>query len=308
MEFGTTASTVAAGNHAHDFVSLTNVPPVLNVPVAAGASAAIVQSITVNAKSDCGNISPAPRLEVYVNGALIGGIDVTSSSYADTAPFEVNPSRYASEVAVAFANDNQNGGCDHNLYVDHVTLTTASGPITLRSADTAHAIYDIGASFFDNIDVLPARPDLRYSGALRFFLSPAPAHKPAAVAPSFLQPPAWIQTSTGPHSAWTPLWSQTITVPDAAFYWFSLQGHWYVSGGWCYATLLVDGVPAANPCNTGGGACAGGALTASTTLESVSHQVFFHLTPGTHSVAVAVVAQNTCWINGARVYYVAIPQ
>jgi len=66
VAFGTDANTAAPGNHSH-------------YP-AGGASASIVTSITVNAKADCGAISPPPRMEVYVNGSLIGGIDVTNSA------------------------------------------------------------------------------------------------------------------------------------------------------------------------------------------------------------------------------------
>ena len=187
-----------------DATSPLALPAVLNPPIANGASAAIVQSITVNAKSDCGNVAPAPHLEVYLNGALMGGIDVTGSTYADTAPFTVSPNRYASEIAVAFTNDNNNGGCDHNLYVDHVTLTTTAGTVTLSSTDAAHAVYDVG-NFFDNVNVLPAGATMASSGALRFFIAPSPLHAPAPTAPSYLQPPMWSYSASGPVGAWTTL-------------------------------------------------------------------------------------------------------
>jgi hypothetical protein len=160
------------GEHAaalHDFTKLTGVPAAFSAPVAAGASAQIVSAITVNAKSDCGGVAPLPHLQVFVNGDLVGETDVTVSSYADTAVFTLNPARFANEVAVAFANDNATGGCDHNLYVDHVTLTTPGGPVVLRATDSAHAIID-RTNYFDGIDVMPASSSLLWTGALRFFL------------------------------------------------------------------------------------------------------------------------------------------
>jgi hypothetical protein len=137
-----------------------------------GASAAIVSQIVVRASSDCGSIAPAPHLEVYVDGQLVGGTDVNNSTYADTAPFVLNPPRYAHEVAVAFTNDNQSGTCDHNLHVEQIKLTTAAGVVSIPATDRAHVIYDQGG-YFDSQDVLPGGNDLAVTGALRFFLAPS---------------------------------------------------------------------------------------------------------------------------------------
>jgi hypothetical protein len=311
VSYGTTAGTVAAGDHNHSFASLSGFPAVANPPVPGGASAAIVTGITVNAKADCASIAPAPHMEVYVNGSRIGGIDVTSSTYADSALFNVTPARYASEIAVVFTNDNQNGGCDHNLWVDHVTLTTAAGPITLRADDAAHVIYDRGTSYFDDVDVYPAQKGLSHSGALRFFIAPAAQHRPIQTAPGFVQSANWGYSQAGPVTAWTTLWSGNITVPDASTLWVSAQGHWTNStgGGWCYATVMVDGVPAAAPCSTTSSSCSGAAHTYTTNWEALSHQAFFQVAPGTHSLGIGVVmtSGNTCSVNGARIFYAALP-
>ncbi|HVE86930.1 MAG TPA: collagen-like protein [Myxococcales bacterium] len=152
------------------FGGITDVPPALVLPFPGGVSSAIISQIVVTAAADCGSISPAPRLEVYVDGVNVGGTDVTQSTFADTSPFPINPARYAHEVAVAFTNDNQNGTCDHNLHVQQIKLTTAAGPVTIQATDAAHVLYDRGA-FFDNVDVGPATMDLGLPGALRFFLS-----------------------------------------------------------------------------------------------------------------------------------------
>src|SRR5207244_1812745 len=113
-----TPGTINTASNPVDWTKLKGVPSVALTPLPGGASAAIVTSITVNAKSDCGNLSPVPYMEVYVNGALVGGTGVTGSTYADTAPFAVSPARFTSEIAIAFTNDGLSGTCDRNLYVD----------------------------------------------------------------------------------------------------------------------------------------------------------------------------------------------
>lgn len=131
------------------------------------ASEAIVSAVSVNAKSACAH--PAPHLDIWVNGALIAGTDVTNSTFADTAVFPVAPTRYANEVALTFTNG---GTCPHNLYIDHITLTTPAGAVALKAADPSHVIFDRGA-FFDGVDVATGTDDLAVTGALRFLISPA---------------------------------------------------------------------------------------------------------------------------------------
>jgi hypothetical protein len=112
-------------------------------------------------------------MKVFVNQEPVGEADITWTTLADTGTFTLNPPVYASEVAVAFTNDSQAGGCDHNITVDHVNLITANGTIVLSPTDTEHAIYDVSA-FFDNKNVRPAQKVMGWTGALRFFLSPMP--------------------------------------------------------------------------------------------------------------------------------------
>ena len=164
------------GEHAaalHDFTKLTSVPAGLKSP-AAGASAAIITKVTVSAKADvCATPAPAPHFEIYVNGLLVpgSGTDVlNATAYKDYA-IPIVPSRYASEVAVAFTSDWGSSACNVNLYVDHIVLTTAAGAIAASAADSANVIYDRGA-FFDNVDVVPATSTLAWNGALRFFIAP----------------------------------------------------------------------------------------------------------------------------------------
>ncbi len=166
------------GEHAaslHDFSKLTGIPAGLTNP-AAGAAAAIISQVVVSAKADvCPTPAPAPHFDLYVNGRIVGGKDVTNASAYQPFTIAVAPSRYASEVAVVFTSDWNNGTCDVNLYVEKITLTTAAGNITILATDSAHAIYDVGNTyfdFFDNVDVRAATSTLAWNGALRFLVSP----------------------------------------------------------------------------------------------------------------------------------------
>lgn len=130
-------------------------------------------------------------MALYVNRELIGQVDVTSSSLADYAFMLASPT-YADEVAVAFINDSMAGGCDHNLYVESITLS--SGPL-IASTATERVVYDRG-EFFDQKDVLPGQQALPINGALRFFLAPRGERQVAYLA-SFSQqtPVVWSSTT-----------------------------------------------------------------------------------------------------------------
>src|SRR4051812_48579648 len=48
-----------------------------------GVAASIATAITVNARSDCGSITPPPHMEVFVDHVRVGGADITSSTFGD---------------------------------------------------------------------------------------------------------------------------------------------------------------------------------------------------------------------------------
>ena len=57
-----------------------------------------------------------------------------------------------------YTNDGNAGSCDHNLYVNHIKLSTGA---TLSSSDTKHVFFDKTgsaglATAFDGIDVTSA--------------------------------------------------------------------------------------------------------------------------------------------------------
>ncbi len=124
---------------------------------------------------------------------VVGGtVNVSSITVASQdVTIAVSPARFASEIAVAFTND-YNSGYDTNLYVDHVTLTTAAGSLTVPATDQAHVIYDRGG-FFDGVDVAPGTNLLSINGALRIFLTTgAPPEIPPGTVVAFAGPVANI--------------------------------------------------------------------------------------------------------------------
>jgi len=125
----------------------------------------------------------------------------------------------------------------------------------------------------------------------------------------YIQPPNWSYSASGNVSGWVTLWSGTINVPQNSVLYVSLIGHWEVTSNWCFATVLVDGTPIAANCTSSNGSCWGASHTYSTTWENLAFVGFVYITAGTHTLAAAVVPGNsTCYVNGARLYYAAIPQ
>ena len=149
-----------------------------------GVAQAITTTVTINAKSDCGSVAPVPHMEVFADHVRIGGLDVTNSTYAD-AKFTLPSPRFIGELTVVFTNDSTAGGCDHNLYVDHITLSTGA---TISSSDTEHVLYDKMSttelsSAFDGVDVVPATAVIGQNGGLRFFVGASgPQAKPGGAA------------------------------------------------------------------------------------------------------------------------------
>jgi hypothetical protein len=155
-------------------LAIASVPYAMRADVASrvegkpGASGSILESFTVNARSDCGTVAPTPRMAIYVNREQVGPeIEVVPASYA---AYEVRlPAKtYASEIAVAFVNDSMEGSCDHNLHVESIVLPDGT---VLRADSGENVVYDKDDPF-DGVDVAAATTSLDVPGALRFFLGP----------------------------------------------------------------------------------------------------------------------------------------
>jgi hypothetical protein len=184
-------------------------------------------------------------MEVFVNGALVGATDVSSSTASDYGPFSVTPSRYSSEVAVAFVNNNSNGGCDHNLHVARVSLTTPTGIVSLQATDAAHAVMDWGtdavtndrAPYFDGVDVSPATTTFARNGALRFFVSPSSSRQGAPLVTG--ASPGYMILGAGPSIV---VASTTLAGPAVVFAEWSGLVHNPGTGGATYSRIFLDGV------------------------------------------------------------------
>lgn len=165
--------------------------------VQGGASGAIIAEVTIRASGDCGSEAQPPHMALYINQVLVAEWDVPNASYADFIKTLSAPV-HASEVAVAFTNDNSAGGCDHNLHVESVSFDTG---VTINATDTERVIYDRGG-FFDQADVLPGRSNLDWTGALRIFMAPGASQR-AGLAP--VQVFRYSSPDGGEWDSWTPL-------------------------------------------------------------------------------------------------------
>jgi hypothetical protein len=92
----------------------------------------------------------------------------------------------------------------------------------------------------------------------------------------------------------------------------TLSGHWEVSSNWCYASVLVDGTSLANNnCNSAVTDCYGAAHTYGTTWAPVGFTAYTLVAAGQHTLSAAVVPAGTgttCYMNGARIFWQAIPR
>ncbi|HVE85924.1 MAG TPA: carbohydrate-binding domain-containing protein, partial [Myxococcales bacterium] len=135
-----------------------------------GASGAIAGTFTIRARSDCGSVAPVPHMVLFLEQQQVAEWDVPNASYADFVA-TIPAARYASEADVVFTNDNNTGACDHNLYVESLQV---GGQQPIQATRTDAVIYDKGG-YFDGVDVAPGQNLLDATGALRFFLGPAPS-------------------------------------------------------------------------------------------------------------------------------------
>lgn len=145
----------------------------------------IASSIVVRAASSCGTIEPRPLMGVYVNRKLVARITVANGTYAD---YTVNlpADTYIHHAAVAFMNDNQSGGCDHNLFVESIRVGGLVIPATAPGV-----VYDRGgtaALMFDDQDVIAPTNILAWNGALRFFIAADDARPHVIVCEKNLSP------------------------------------------------------------------------------------------------------------------------
>lgn len=141
--------------------------------LAAGASAA--PTLVVNASGSlAGGVGPI--MEVRVNGAVIGKVEVratTPTAYAFSAAALAG----GAKVDVVFTNDAVVNGQDRNLYVAY--LSDGSRTV-LPSATGATIDRGAGTKAFDGLDVIAGQGGLAWNGALRLTWPSAAATAPTA--------------------------------------------------------------------------------------------------------------------------------
>ena len=107
-----------------------------------------------------------PTMQVLVDGAAMGSVEVKSSVYTDYRfALQAVPGQ---RVDIVFSNDGATSTEDRNLYIDSARFADR----TLRPGDSG-ALVDIGsaAAAFDNANVLPGQSAILWNAALRLPVS-----------------------------------------------------------------------------------------------------------------------------------------
>jgi hypothetical protein len=127
-------------------------------------TAVTTPSLVVRARATlAGNVGA--RMQVRVNGAVVGSREIRATALADHVFTLTNAVPAGARIEVVFTNDGGDSlGHDRNLYVDSVRVNGA----TLRPTD-AGATVDIGSgsAAFDDVNVIDGRGDLLWNAALR---------------------------------------------------------------------------------------------------------------------------------------------
>ena len=164
-------------------------------PIAQPAPPVRQPLVVVRARADLA-AGIGARMEVRLDGLLLGSADVASTTPTDYSFTPAAPVADGALLEVTFTNDGSGGGEDRNLHVLYITdgqrflLPTAPGAVVDRGN---------GAQAFDNADTVPGQSALYWSGTLRLRWPAAPAATDASArnaASRFLQ-----QASFGPTAA-----------------------------------------------------------------------------------------------------------
>jgi hypothetical protein len=121
--------------------------------------------VTVRARGSlAGNVGPLMTL--FVGGTAVSSVEVRSTTFADhvfTLGGAVAP---GTRVDVVFSNDGANATEDRNLYVESLTVNSAT---LLPTGAGVTVDVGSGAAAFDGINVIAGRTDIFWNAALRLF-------------------------------------------------------------------------------------------------------------------------------------------
>jgi hypothetical protein len=120
--------------------------------------------VTVRARASlAGDVGALMTL--FVGGTAVSSVEVRSTTFADHV-FTLNAAVASNtRVDVVFSNDGANATEDRNLYVESLTVNSA----TLLPTNSGVTV-DVGsgAAAFDGVNVIPGRTDILWNAALRF--------------------------------------------------------------------------------------------------------------------------------------------
>jgi hypothetical protein len=125
---------------------------------------ALAPQIKVRAKATLA-AGVGPIMQVLVDGALVGSIEVTATNYTDFIFPLSTPVSPGARVDLVFNNDGGNATEDRNLYIASLTVNGA----WLQPSDPG-VIVDIGsgAGAFDGVNTIAGQGDILWNAALRF--------------------------------------------------------------------------------------------------------------------------------------------
>jgi hypothetical protein len=120
--------------------------------------------VTVRARGSlAGNVGPLMTL--YVGGTAVSSVEVRSTTFTDhvyALSAAVTP---GARIDVVFSNDARTATEDRNLYVESLTVNSAT---LLPTGAGVTVDVGSGAAAFDGVNVLAGRTDINWNAALRF--------------------------------------------------------------------------------------------------------------------------------------------
>ncbi len=264
--------------------------------------------------------TPAPGADLSVAGGVAVGVNVANGAGGmqirsnGTDNFSIQTWADTPNPNFALAVGDGDGGVSATpiMWNAGLNLTGSGTPWCGSCANGAGARSDLYITTGGDVGIgtptpqtnLDVKGDINASGS--FF------HGQALT--GFIQPPNWSNSVTGPVNGWTEMWSGNVTLPHASLLQLSVNGHWSTPDSWCYLSLTVDGASLANDCSTANSDC-WGALHQNNSGGGfggwipMSWTGFAQVAAGTHSLGLAAVVQSgtSCTVNGARIFYAAIP-
>ena len=121
--------------------------------------------VTVRARASLA-ANVGAMMTLFVGGTAVNTVEVRSTTFADYVYSLGAAVAPGTRVDVVFSNDGSNGTEDRNLYVESVTVNSAT---LLPTGSGVTVDIGSGAAAFDGVNVIAGRTDIRWNAALRLF-------------------------------------------------------------------------------------------------------------------------------------------